>query len=167
MGLIDRPKGLQEKWSEIRLGEYTGRAWGRASAWPFPKCFDFVFKHWRTNEGFKMTNNVISRSQKDVPGSMEEGSETRHETGRSQEIIALVQVSDFKGCGLEHLWQEWRGINECERRFASKINGTHTDGLYGFISFLRAMFKYMDLVFHSPKYELTPEECFTDIFHKF
>lgn len=76
-------------------------------------------------------------------------------------------MSDFKGCGLEHLWQEWRGINECERRFASKINGTHTDGLYGFISFLRAMFKYMDLVFHSPKYELTPEECFTDIFHKF
>lgn len=46
---------------------------------------------------------------------MEEGSETRHETGRSEETIALVQVSDFKGRGLEHLWQEWRGINERER----------------------------------------------------
>lgn len=34
------------------------------------------------------------------------------------------------------------------------------DGLYGFISFLRALFRYMNLVFHSPKYELTPEGCF-------
>lgn len=59
MGLVDRHQGLGEKWSEIRLGEYTDRVWGRDSAWPFPKCFDFGFKHWRTNERFKMASNIM------------------------------------------------------------------------------------------------------------
>lgn len=48
VGLVGRHKSLVEKCLEMRLVEYAGGGWQRASARPSCRCLDFGFKQRKT-----------------------------------------------------------------------------------------------------------------------